>query len=223
MFLRYRRLESNPLYQSLSSRRQRVELKDFHAEVRARRDVDLALSSSVVLLDLHAQGLDQIITAMLNALISAQPSSGLNVSTARNAIFTSGKHSLNTAVSNTPFPNYVLNTAIPYTPFPNYVRNTVISYTPFPNYVRNTAIPYTPFPNYGLNTTIPYTPFPNYGLNTAIPYTPFPNYGLNTAIPSHTLHTISKLCTENSHTLHTVSKLCTRELTGPRCPTLISI
>ncbi|KAK3799451.1 hypothetical protein RRG08_009992 [Elysia crispata] len=67
----------------------RVEMKNFHAEVRAQRDVDLALSSSVVLLDLHAQGLEQIITAMLNAVISAQPSSGLNVTTARNAIFTS--------------------------------------------------------------------------------------------------------------------------------------
>lgn len=67
----------------------KVELKDFHSEVRARRDVDLALSSSVVLLDLHAQGLDQIITAMLNALVAAQPSSGLNVPSARNAIFTS--------------------------------------------------------------------------------------------------------------------------------------
>ncbi|GFN79574.1 sodium bicarbonate transporter-like protein 11 [Plakobranchus ocellatus] len=70
---------------------QRVDKKNFHAEIRARRDVDLALSSSVVLLDLHAQGLDQIITAMLNAVVSAQPSSGLNIAMARSAIFTSGE------------------------------------------------------------------------------------------------------------------------------------
>ncbi|XP_012943311.1 sodium bicarbonate transporter-like protein 11 [Aplysia californica] len=73
---------------------ERLTIKDFHAEVRAVRDIDFAISNSVVLLDVQANGLAHIVGEMLHALCTGQPEAKLDVTAARQAIFTSGVDSV---------------------------------------------------------------------------------------------------------------------------------
>lgn len=74
---------------SLSIVEQKVPLKDFHAEIRAFKDVEDFLSRTLLMLDLQKTGLTQIIEAMVRKLLEKKEvSAQTSLEEARHAIFT---------------------------------------------------------------------------------------------------------------------------------------
>jgi hypothetical protein len=74
---------------------QKVPLKDFHAEIRAFKDVEDFLSRTLLMLDLQKIGLTQIIDAMVKKILEKKEvSAQTSLDEARQAIFTqdSGKN-----------------------------------------------------------------------------------------------------------------------------------
>lgn len=68
---------------------QKVPLKDFHAEIRAFKDVEDFLSRTLLMLDLQKTGLTQIIEAMVQKLLEKKEvSAQTSLEEARHAIFT---------------------------------------------------------------------------------------------------------------------------------------
>lgn len=78
----------------LYCRYERLEVKDFHCEVRGWRDVEQALNYSVVLLDHNANTLSQVVSAMLDNLVQGNPDSELNAEAAKQDIFTNTSDSI---------------------------------------------------------------------------------------------------------------------------------
>lgn len=66
-----------------------MPLKDFHAEIRAFKDVEDFLSRTLLMLDLQKTGLTQIIEAMVQKLLEKKEvSAQTSLEEARHAIFT---------------------------------------------------------------------------------------------------------------------------------------
>lgn len=66
-----------------------MPLKDFHAEIRAFKDVEDFLSRTLLMLDLQKTGLTQIIEAMVQKLLEKKEvSTQTSLEEARHAIFT---------------------------------------------------------------------------------------------------------------------------------------
>lgn len=68
---------------------QKIPMKDFHAEIRAYKDVEDFLNSTLLLLNLQESGLTEIINAMLKKLHeNSDDGSEFTLEEARHAIFT---------------------------------------------------------------------------------------------------------------------------------------
>ncbi|CAL1530346.1 unnamed protein product [Lymnaea stagnalis] len=78
----------------LYCRYERLDVKDFHCEVRGSRDVEQALNYSVVLLDHNANNLSQVVGSMLENLVQGNPDSELNAEAAKMDIFTNTSDSI---------------------------------------------------------------------------------------------------------------------------------
>nr|XP_022313416.1 sodium bicarbonate transporter-like protein 11 isoform X2 [Crassostrea virginica] len=87
----------------LHGRFEKVPLKDFHAEIRAFKDVEDFLSRTLLMLDLQKTGLPQIIDAMVKKLLEKKEvSSQTSLEEARHAIFTQDSvHTLSKTIQGT--------------------------------------------------------------------------------------------------------------------------
>ncbi|XP_052688843.1 solute carrier family 4 member 11-like isoform X2 [Crassostrea angulata] len=87
----------------LHGRFEKVPLKDFHAEIRAFKDVEDFLSRTLLMLDLQKTGLTQIIEAMVQKLLEKKEvSAQTSLEEARHAIFTQDSvHTLSKTIQGT--------------------------------------------------------------------------------------------------------------------------
>ncbi|XP_061166083.1 solute carrier family 4 member 11-like isoform X1 [Saccostrea echinata] len=87
----------------LHGRFEKIPLKDFHAEIRAFKDVEDFLSGTQLMLDLQKSGLPQIIDAMVKRLLEKKEvSSQTSLEEARHAIFTQDSvHTLSKTIQGT--------------------------------------------------------------------------------------------------------------------------
>ena len=77
---------------------QKIPMKDFHAEIRAYKDVEDFLNRTLLILNLHKTGLTEIIDAMLAKLHEKEDiGSQFTMEEARQAIFTQDSGSIATS------------------------------------------------------------------------------------------------------------------------------